>query len=278
MPCYFPRFGYRDRDNRIRLGKAPPGEHQLDLPCQECIGCQRTKARDWAIRCHLESQQHDYSVFTTLTYREESVPWTLSPYHLSTFMKKLRQRVRRQFGKDRRLRYFASGEYGPRTHRPHYHALVFGADPSMAGIIEAAWGLGHCRTEEISARRIAYVAGYAAKQTGWKQRARTCDPETGELWQPPFIIMSRGGRHGKGIGAHARQWTSSWRKSAIYAGHEVPVPRYLHEAWKQTATPEQQEELNRELDALTRYTAEQLKAAHKIALAKQRQTDDLRRL
>lgn len=116
---------------------------------------------------------------------------------------------------------------------------------------------------------ISYTAGYTAKKIGWKLEAgERVDPETGEVytWQPPFIQMSRR----PGIGAHARQWPHSWRSYAVHNGQQMPVPRFLHESWKQQASREEKEALDYERyeKTLNRdpLTEEQRQTLEKIAI------------
>lgn len=226
-------------------------------------------ARAWALRCHLELQQHRSAAFSTLTYDNEHVPPTLEKRHLSLAIKRLRKKM----GAARPLRFFACGEYGEQSGRPHYHAILYGISERDKDLIEDAWGLGHTRTEALTPARIAYAAGYSAKKIGDDFYARSherIDLDTGEVytWQPPFIQMSRR----PGIGGEARQFTQSWRLYAVHNGTRMPVPRFLHEAWKKTATEEELEQLIYEKSrlALERDTStERLSAAEQIAIKKQ---------
>lgn len=237
----------------------------LLLPCGTCLGCRQAQAKAWALRCRLELQQHDAATFTTLTYEDKYLPPTLDRRHLQLFIKRLRKRV------EHKLRFFASGEYGENhTRRPHYHAILFGCDTKHYDAVQSCWGMGHTRSYPVTPATINYVAGYTSKKIGFKLQAREAvDPDTGEVytWQPPFIQMSRR----PGIGSHARDnYTTSWRMYAISDGHRMPVPRYLHEGWKRTATPQEQEELLIEKQTLTRYTTEaQRLAEEQLAIARQ---------
>lgn len=214
-------------------------------------------------------QQHRSAAFTTLTFDDEHLPPTLRIRDLQLFNKRLRRNLQRQTTA-RTFRFFASGEYGEANGRPHYHSILFGLSANDADLIETTWGQGYARTYDATPAAIAYVAGYVAKKIGWKQHAREecVDPDTGEVytWQPPFRLMSRR----PGIGGHARQWPDSWAEYAIYNGQRTKVPRYLKDAWEQTATKQQQEEIDyrKYKYALTRDT-ENLQAAEKIAVAKQ---------
>lgn len=185
-----------------------------------------------------------------------------------------------------RIRFFASGEYGEKTARPHYHAIIYGASQRDAQLIEDTWAMGHVRTESVSPARIAYTAGYTSKKIGFKQEKRermTVDPETGEvlaeyLWQPPFIQMSRR----PGIGGDARQHKESWRAYAIHNGSQIPVPKFYHEAWKQTATAQMIEDLEYERQQnrvkKSPITPETLKGAELVAIGKQEMKASRRRL
>lgn len=246
----------------------------LLLPCGGCLGCRAAKAKAWALRCKLELQQHNSATFTTLTYDQETLPPTLQKRDLQLWLK----RLRKEMGAARPLRFFACGEYGEQTARPHYHAILYGTNIADRQLVQDTWGLGHTRTERITPARIAYTAGYCQKKIGYMREAalERVDPDTGEVyrWQPPFLQMSRR----PGIGGHARQHADSWRLYAIDDGARMPVPRFLHEAWKKTATREQQEELLYEKSKIAKGTTkEQIAAAEQIAIRKQEINADRRK-
>ena len=105
------------------------------IPCGNCIGCRLDYSRQWANRCMLERKYHDEAWFVTITYSPEAVPttyfvddstgeaapiYTLRKRDFQLFMKVLRRRT------GQKVRYFAAGEYGDKTFRPHYHAIIFG--------------------------------------------------------------------------------------------------------------------------------------------------------
>lgn len=265
MPCFHPIQAWRQAaTGPVYLGAAPPGVEPLKLPCSKCAGCRASAARQWALRCQLERQQHEKAAFTTLTYDDEHLPPTLAKRDLQLWLK----RVRRS-SPDRSIRFFACGEYGEKNGRPHYHAIVYGVGKTDAALLDAAWQRGHTVTYDASPATIAYTAGYTAKKYMplrdiHKERV---DPETGEVytWQLPFLQMSRR----PGLAAFAKQWPSSWRSYAILNGAKAPVPRFLHEAWKAQATAEEQLQLIEEKKiALAETTPEMLRAAEHIAHAK----------
>lgn len=275
MPCNFPMAAWQTQDKdgkkRIHLSKARPIETHLEellLPCQKCQGCRHDKARDWALRCHLEGQQHRHTVFVTLTYDEQRLPPTLQKRDLQLWLK----RFRKELGPARPIRFFASGEYGEQFHRPHYHALVYGASQEDRRIVEKTWGMGRTSCEQVTAERIAYCAGYTQNKIADTPHTAhdRVDPDTGELyrWQPPFIQMSRR----PGIGGQARKHTQSWEHYAIHNGSKMRVPRFYHEAWKAHATEEQvaANKIQRKQKAQEQVmTLKMLAANEAIAVAKQ---------
>lgn len=226
------------------------------------------------VRCGLEVQAQGRRpvCWATLTYDEAHLPHTLQKPDLSAWVKRLRARVH-----PRTFRFFGCGEYGERNGRPHYHCILFGLGQADEKVIREAWGMGICQVDRLEPAAIAYVAGYTAKKLGTAGRVRfrtKVDPSTGEdlgqeiEYQPPFLLMSRR----PGIGGDARKYWRSWRKTAIWDGREVRVPRFLHEAYKKAATPEEILALQAEkddylgnipLDAKTRE-----KAGERIALAR----------
>lgn len=267
MGCHHPLRAFRNRSGVVTLGREPPDTETLALPCGGCLGCRETKAKHWALRCHLEFTRHDQTAFVTLTYNEEKKPPTLSKRALQLFHKRLRRRKTA-----RAVRHFSCGEYGEQTGRPHYHTLLFGVGENEKDLIQAAWPHGHAYTVKATPGAINYVAGYTAKKLGDNRLAQEeqIDPETGEVFnfQPPFLQMSLK----PGIGGEARRFTQSWRAYAVNNGITMTVPRYLHEAWKKTATPEQIEQLaNEKYETMKNKmkTTQERKNEEQLAIAKQ---------
>lgn len=220
----------------------------LKLPCGKCLDCQSQRKLHWVHRCTLEASQHKQITFTTLTYAE--APRTLAVRDLQLFHKRLRKRIGKVHtpdGQPRRYRHFSCGEYGETHGRPHYHAILYGIGPEDYDAINEAWGHGFTRNEPAGPASIAYVAGYVNKKA---ELLTSTDPE----WVNPFIVMSRGGRNGLGIGGHAKVWRKSWRKFAVLNGHQIAVPRYYHDHYKRTATTEELETLQAEQEEYRKNT------------------------
>lgn len=137
-----------------------------------------------------ESQQHEDNCFVTLTYSPDFIPagGTVVPRDLQLFLKRLRKAVH-----PRKFRFFAVGEYGDDSGRPHYHAILFGLGQFDAAVIDQAWGRGLTATFEFNQFTAQYTAGYTVKKLTKKD-----DPRLGGR-HPEFARMSL--RPGIGAGA-----------------------------------------------------------------------------
>lgn len=210
--------GYDDPDN-------------IELPCGRCQGCRLDKSRAWADRCLLELQYHKHSVFVTLTYNDAYVPksfyygsdgesehlsYTLRKRDFQLFMKRLRKAFSEQ-----KIRFFAAGEYGENTARPHYHAILFGLQlddlvpyqKTEQGFwyyhsesLQNVWSHRYCADDcnlfsggsrleplgevvvaDVSWETCAYTARYCLKKLNGE------DAEAYRRFgvEPPFTLMSR---------------------------------------------------------------------------------------
>lgn len=254
MRCCHPLHGYKSRvvnptGKRSLVFRAPEGApfEPVSVPCGRCWGCRLELSRQWALRCVHESQLHNESSFITLTYDDEHLPYggTLIKKHFQDFIK----RVRRKY-EGRRLGYFHCGEYGDRTRRPHYHALLFGvefpdqtffkrsADGSKiytSDALQKLWGAGFCTTGAVTFESAAYVARYTMGKLNYEKEYdyEFIDLETGEVCavQPEYTTMSLKPAIGK-------EWYRRFKTDAypsdfvILKGKKMKPPQYydrLHE-------------------------------------------------
>lgn len=95
----------------------------MKVPCGRCHNCRKAKSREWALRLLHESTLWDHSIFLTLTYNDDHLPYDMSLR--KTTLQKYLKRLRKRIG-DRKIKYYACGEYGPDGGRPHYHMVIFG--------------------------------------------------------------------------------------------------------------------------------------------------------
>ena len=283
MPCYRPWSpSQKMAENFERLGKRVER-----LPCGRCIGCRLDRAAAWSIRCVHEASLYDSSSFVTLTYDDDHLPAdrSLSVRDLQLFMKRVRKRVRGVSpgrNGDFPIRFFAAGEYGSKTDRPHYHLLLFNvdfADRVAVGkrlfeskLLKSLWTFGHSSFGSVTPASAAYVAQYSLKKVYGRVAGemRYLDPVTGSVRTPEFCTMSRK----PGIGAW---WYEAFRHDilprdyVVVGGRKVRVPRFYSsrfEAENPEAFGRVKEAREEKVLALTDRSPARLVAAEQIALAK----------
>lgn len=154
------------------------------VPCGRCIACRVNRSQEWRMRLLHELDYEKDALFLTLTYGEEYLPdkGSLSILDLQRFNKRLRKEF-----VDRKIRYYACGEYGDNFDRPHYHGIYFGLSVVDGVRIDPVWGKGFIRCGTVNKDSIGYVTGYITKKL-WGPRAK----EVYAGRRPPFSVMSKG--------------------------------------------------------------------------------------
>jgi len=189
---------------------------------------------------------HDQNCFITLTLDDDHLVYggqqhaILVPRDLELFWKQLRKRTGRRF------RYFACGEYGSKSNRPHYHACVFGLDFEdkklwkvenginlyTSDFLDSVWKRGMCTVGDVTFESAAYVARYTMKKhTRLDALLKGIPPE--------FIRMSRGGRGKHGLGGIGSSWYDKFKtdvfphdKVSIRGGIQCKPPKYYSRKFK----------------------------------------------
>lgn len=188
-----------------------------EVPCGKCIGCRIDYSKQWAIRCMLEAQKYKDNAFITLTYDQEHIKTntivdmstgelleigTLAPQDLTKFMKDLRRYYNYHYNHDG-IRFYACGEYGSKTQRPHYHIICFnipikdkklffknanGDNVYISESISKIWEKGIVSIGKVTWESAAYTARYVMKKMK--------GPGSEEYYKekgiiPEFVRMSR---------------------------------------------------------------------------------------
>lgn len=100
--------------------------------------------------------------FITLTYDDDHLPedGSLRRKDLHDFM----DYIRRSVGKTER--FFAVGEYGSRTFRPHFHVIHFGAfgNEAWSRVYNQCWKRGYIQVGQAEGAVLNYVTGYVTKK------------------------------------------------------------------------------------------------------------------
>lgn len=238
MACYSPRKAlrtiYKNQDTGkdiIKIvGPYDPETETGDIntfivPCGKCLGCRLDRARMWSDRMALELDHWKKGMFITLTYNEDNVPLNSEGYRSLNkndwvlFMKRLRKHFEvkeKFFNEDTRrwntrvtsrkeFKFFACGEYGSHTFRPHMHACLFGlsledfSDRKLKGVNELKqayyiseefskiWDKGFVILSDISYQTMNYVARYIVKKVAGETDKYITENKVEPEWQ----LMSR---------------------------------------------------------------------------------------
>lgn len=166
--------------------------------CGQCMPCRLARRRLWVTRQRLEATAHGDSSFITLTYDNPHLPdgLQLQPSDLRDWLKRFRARISPLL-----VRFYAVGEYGEKSDRPHYHLSVFGVSGAtvqsgsrfvhygFANDVQATWKLGQIFAAPFSDLTARYVAGYTTKKMTNKDDSRLMGrhPEFGRMSNRPGL-------------------------------------------------------------------------------------------
>lgn len=216
----------------------------IHVPCGRCLNCLGNKRNDWTFRLYRELKTAQSAYFLTYTYNDESLIYgdsspTVSKRELQLYIKRLRQEIKKyevnHENKDEclktaknslKFKYYAVGEYGTESERPHYHALFFNLPLGMPvhTTLAELWSeegksKGFIKVGTVTVRSISYVAGYLI------------NPQTDEKGkEKQFSIMSTK----PAIGAGYLETSGFFHKNnakftARMAGQSWRLPRYYKE-------------------------------------------------
>lgn len=219
MNCRFPIV------QRTRTGKP------VRVPCGKCLCCQVNTRSEWTLRLIHEHAFHKYATFLTLTYDDDHLPSnnSLSKRDLQNFMKRLRINFSRA-GLSNKFVYYAAGEYGDKTFRPHYHLIIFGLNPrdeAHKRLVFKSWP--NCKWNKLNDSKtfglvnkdsIGYVTGYVHKKLYGDLKKEVY---TDNGLEAPFALQSAG--IGKRYFLKNRSRLARFGY-CILDGRKVPIPRY----------------------------------------------------
>lgn len=208
-------FSWRDYEENPTYYKMKYRKVDM-IPCGKCVECRLNHARDKANQMILEKKLYpeEQCWFLTLTYADENIPFhktvetdtgvihegiSLNKEDAQKFIKRLRATYQRKYNVPvGKIRYVLVGEYGSQTHRPHYHAIVYGLPLDQTKLkkikenelgqtlwthpeIEKIWGKGYIVIGRVTWESCCYVARYMMKkqygQDSWYYGAAGCIPE-----------------------------------------------------------------------------------------------------
>lgn len=137
------------------------------VPCQQCMACRINKGRIWTSR--ILQEQHfttKRSYFATLTIDPENMEYVLDDDSVphETLRKKPFLQWVSNINREIPFRYYAVGEYGTDSGRPHYHMAVFPENDGTIEQILSHWKKGFTSYSELTAQTARYLAHYTTKK------------------------------------------------------------------------------------------------------------------
>lgn len=227
---------------------------EIYLPCGKCHGCRLVNVRQWSLRMMHQARYSAPNWFITLTYDDKHMPQfgNLQYDHLSKFFK----RCRRDFQTpEKPFKYFAVGEYGDRTLRPHYHYAAFDFKISdlrpfkqtkngwyfTSELLREKWPYGHHIVAPLTWNTACYVAGYVTKKMHGDDIRKIPQPYEvvrellDEGLDPSdyiehYTIQRAFQSHGLGVPFYRDHWREIWDlDGCLFKGkYMVQPPRYYY--------------------------------------------------
>lgn len=191
----------------------------MAVPCGKCPSCYARRASSWSFRLMEEEKISSSSLFLTLTYDTKHVSITQKGFmqiqkrDVQLFFKRLRKT------NENKIKYFAVGEYGGKTNRPHYHIILFNAKQET---IQPSWQLGSVHYGQVTGASIGYTLKYISK-------LKKIPLHKNDDRQPEFALMSKG--LGKNyLTPQMVQWHKNIPNERLYVnlldGKKCAMPRY----------------------------------------------------
>lgn len=234
MSCYHPIVCYYKPGEKIsfkpfKTGILDKDFKKISIGCGKCIGCKLDHSREWISRLLMEYEYNKECYFLTLTYNDENVPVSLQKSHCQKFIKRLRNTF--DF---LNVKYFICGEYGEKTYRPHYHAIIFGVDFLNPNIFKPKkydnnnhfysdklndlWSFGYVIYAKANSSNIGYTTRYTYKKVGTDKKLKDFG------LQDTFLLCS----HKLGLDYFLKNKDEIINRGCLYFnGQQYSIPRYF---------------------------------------------------
>lgn len=235
--------------------------YSVMVACGRCYNCKQNKANQWSFRIMQTLKDSQSAYFVTLTYADPPMTdkgfMTLDKKHVQDFMKRLRKidkapirissdaMIDAQKGNirsNKKISFFAAGEYGDRNKRPHYHLIIFNVRDVSS--IEEAWKAGNYyeikENKEVVEKRC-YWAGsskilpvnintvdYTVKYLAKEQKANLFKAFDG---QAEFNLQSKdlGKNYLRPDVIKFHRENEEQNFVTTDRGYKVPMPKYLRD-------------------------------------------------
>lgn len=222
----------------------------IPLPCGKCPYCKRRRVNSWIFRLMKEEDISESSHFVTLTYANPYLPRTDNNYKtlkkrdFQLFMKRLRKLQLKDYATKNNItiklasttlppiKYYACGEYGSITWRPHYHAIIFNVQDTeyyyqawkaTNPITNQKGTIGKIDIGQVTGASIAYTAKYIDKD-------RRIPMHQNDDRIPEFSLMS------KNLGLNwltpqvKKHYQNNLNKLYVtHQSHKMALPKYYRD-------------------------------------------------
>lgn len=214
------------------------------VPCGKCLYCKSERRDSWTFRIKQELIKTDVAVFLTMTYNDYYLPmidqkkrilrrfeipvnelYMFAPTLVKKDVQNWLKRVRR-VDTGSPLRYYIVGEYGSKTGRPHYHAILWDFNRKLERVLEQKWSkdgkaLGTFDYGQVTDASIHYVTGYIMEPVI-------------EIFdrQKQFSIMSKsiGIEYlNKNVKFHLGSSVEQTKGYVVNNGYKMTMPRYYRD-------------------------------------------------
>ena len=160
-------------------------KYQQFVPCGKCAECIKDKQNEYMIRTVEEGMKVGNIWFFTLTYNEESVPKfdvdgeideetgevecltlrSIKNKDIVDWKKRVKRNIEYHSGQKLNYSYLICGEYGPKTHRPHYHGLFMGLTDEQVNKFKQDWEskYGYTCFKRVPRLDLSKVGKYVVK-------------------------------------------------------------------------------------------------------------------
>lgn len=207
MQCYSP-FNIKDP-------RYPKQNVRINVPCGMCYACTTNRRNQWTYRLHVEVDNSINCYFVTLTMRDNEQDGNVWKRDVQLFLK----RFRKESGK---ITYYAIGEYGGTTWRPHYHLLIFFKEKyfdfnNMYLLTLKSWNKGNIHLGDVETQSIHYVTKHHITKY-----------LTPEGLNPTFALMSKRPYIGKAYVDKMKKWHEGDIEKAFVSndkGIKMTMPR-----------------------------------------------------
>lgn len=193
---------------------------------------------------HRTFYKNNYSVNRNVTYQDNQIA-VLVNRHLQLFIKRFRKYVSKHYNE--KIRYYAVGEYGVQSLRPHWHIIFFYSSIDLARDFEdvlqlgseqrpiqtpvflrSLWKFGHIDSKQTDGKAYFYISSYVNKPANFPYVLELLAPQRafhsnylGEIFSKEDIKESFQERDFSDIGKiniiswSGEQYTYSVRRSLV---------------------------------------------------------------